>query len=291
MKILASGRRASAGLAFGLSVCVHALLLALLGFVGGAPAPPEHGPLIDTRVYADLTLVDPTPARSAAEQVASGTAIITLPILDVPITQEPTVVASSPTIPSPGAAAGASAPGSGTGPTGGTFFPAQAASTVVYLIDSSGSMGLSGGLSVAKRELLASLEQLPETTRFQVIFYNRDAVPLRLDGKTDLVRAHHAAKQEAARRVMALRAQGSTDHVAALQRALAFQPDVIFWVTDADELTPEQVRRLTALNHGRTVIHAIELSSREPTTTDGPLALLTHANRGSYRVVPLTTDP
>src|SRR5207302_4579733 len=78
-------------------------------------------------------------------------------------------------------------PSRGAGARGGTsagtekptFFgvPVQARS-IVFVIDRSISMGLSGGLEAAKRELLASLEGLPAATRFQLVFYNHDVQAL-----------------------------------------------------------------------------------------------------------------
>ena len=49
------------------------------------------------------------------------------------------------------------------------------AKVIVYVVDRSASMGLNGSLAAAKRELLASLDRLPPSARFQVIVYNRTA--------------------------------------------------------------------------------------------------------------------
>jgi hypothetical protein len=71
--------------------------------------------------------------------------------------------------------------GNGTGPGGGTisFFeiPTEA-QAIVYVIDRSASMGPSGALAAAKRELLASLSRLPPTARFQVIAYSSRVEPI-----------------------------------------------------------------------------------------------------------------
>ena len=64
----------------------------------------------------------------------------------------------------------------GTGPGRGystSFFQIETRSQkVLYLLDSSASMGLGGAWSTASRELLASLKVLPATARFQVVVYN-----------------------------------------------------------------------------------------------------------------------
>ena len=45
-----------------------------------------------------------------------------------------------------------------------------------------------------------------------------------------------------------------------LAAALRLQPDVIFFVTDADDLTETQVLDVTKWNAGKVVIHTIELN-------------------------------
>jgi hypothetical protein len=165
------------------------------------------------------------------------------------------------------------------------FQVAARGNSVVYVLDCSVSMWENDSLAAAKRELRASLTRLPESARFQVICYNSDAAPLRIDGRTDLVPAVADNKSAAAQALEGVRPAGSTRHVEALRRALALEPDVIFWVTDAVELTDEQVRTVTTWNSGRTAIYAIELSSREPTAAETPLSRLARYNRGTYRVV------
>jgi hypothetical protein len=144
-------------------------------------------------------------------------------------------------------------------------------------------MGLNGGLSAARREVLACLERLPESTRFQVILYNREAMPLRLGGRTEMVPATEEARREAHLLLVGVRAEGSTNHLEAFHRALAFSPDLILFVTDADDLTPDQVRAVTQMNAGRSVIHTIEVNRQRTERGDGPLSLLAHCNGGTFR--------
>jgi len=174
----------------------------------------------------------------------------------------------------------------GPGKAMATFFQiTTAAKSVLYVIDRSASMGLQNSFARAKQELLASIELLAADTRFQVLAYNRSALPLPIAGHSGLAWATPENKRRAAELVRSLQAEGGTDHVAALKRALALNPDVIFFVTDADELKPAQIATITQLNHGRTAIHAIELSSRMHDDPDTPLQLLTRANHGAYRRV------
>src|SRR5262249_33777939 len=109
-----------------------------------------------------------------------------------------------------------------------------------------------------------------------------------LGGRSDLVPARDENLHETAALVTRLRASGSTNHVEALRRALELGPDVIFLVTDADDLTPEQVRKGTQWNGGRAVSHAVELGGPDDSRPGGPLEQLARNNGGTYRFVPLT---
>jgi hypothetical protein len=62
-------------------------------------------------------------------------------------------------------------------------------------------------------------------------------------------------------------------------------PDVLYLVTDADDLKPEDVRTITNQNHGRTAIHTIEVYSRYSTKPTGALAQLAANNHGTHRRV------
>lgn len=181
-----------------------------------------------------------------------------------------------------GSATGARRGGQGTT----TFFqvPTEGRS-VVYVIDRSASMGMEGRLELARRELLASLEALPPTARFQIIVYNSFAEPLRIDGRCELVLATEENKRLAAQRLASLLAEGRTEAAAALRRALTLQPEVIYFLTDADDLKADDVRAVTQLNRGRSVIHAIELNPFHRDQPGSVLQSLAHANRGVHQVV------
>ena len=109
----------------------------------------------------------------------------------------------------------------------------------IYVFDRSGSMGGSGRntpLSSAKAELLASLENLGETHQFQIIFYNEKPTMFALAGHPDrLVFGTSANRATAQHFVRGIVADGGTRHEDALWMALKLQPDVIFFLTDADQ--------------------------------------------------------
>lgn len=160
----------------------------------------------------------------------------------------------------------------------------ERARSIVYVIDRSLSMGLSGALEVAKRELLASLEQLPESARFQIVLYSTFAEVLSFQGRRDLAMATVGNLRDAALSLDRVDAGGGTNHLQALQCALALRPDAIILVTDADDLTPDQVGRVTLMNNGRSSIHTIELTTTQQRRHDGALQKLADANRGQHRV-------
>jgi hypothetical protein len=194
--------------------------------------------------------------------------------------------------PAPGAESGTGEPAGrrGTVRHGATSFFQIAAmgQRIVYVIDRSSSMGETGALAVAKRELCASLDRLEADVRFQVIAYNRSAEPLRLNGQIGLLPATPDNKRQAGLLIDSLRAEGGTEHLTALRRALQLQPDVVFFLTDADALSDEEVRVVTRLNQGRTVIHAIELGPSPLTGRLTALELLARDNRGRYRRIKVT---
>lgn len=132
----------------------------------------------------------------------------------------------------------------------------------VYVFDRSGSMGGSGNraLNAAKRELLRSLDELGPTHQFQIIFYNELPTVMQIGGAANLMFADDANKQAAQKFVASIVADGATQHEPALMTALRMNPDVVFFLTDADqpELSNAQLDRIKRLNDGRAVINTIE---------------------------------
>jgi hypothetical protein len=170
---------------------------------------------------------------------------------------------------------------------GGKSAPAQ---KIVYVLDRSGSMGQNSLLSRASRELLTSLAKLPPTTQFQVLVYNRRAEPL-LWQQPHYMNASAENRLLVAQALEALRPDGGTDHGPALSGALSLRPDVIFYVTDADDLNLEHVAQVTRLNAGRAVIHTIELSLTNRQRPNMPLQELARCNGGRYQAVDPDAQP
>jgi len=169
-------------------------------------------------------------------------------------------------------------------PPSTTFFsiPAQGTS-IVYVVDCSASMGLHGRLTRALREVETSLRQLPIGTKFQVIAYHRAAEPLRLANHSGLLTIDSESVSMALSALHQLRAEGGADHRRALRAALALHPEVIYFLTDEDDLTLSHVAEVTRDNANRACIHAICLVT--PTSHPSPMEDLARQNRGRFRVV------
>jgi hypothetical protein len=186
--------------------------------------------------------------------------------------------------------------GDGTGPIGmgsgwssTEFMKVQASGTkFVYVLDRSGSMSHGDRLGAVKRELLASLGGLSPDAQFQIIFYNLrpDAVLQPKALKLHFATEHY--KLLAAREIDKIVADGGTEHLPALKSALSLHPDVIFFLTDADDLRPHDVKEVTDLNKGRANIHTIEFAVGPEVDRENMLRNLAAANGGTYRYIDVT---
>ena len=160
----------------------------------------------------------------------------------------------------------------------------------IYVFDRSGSMGEFNGrpLIAAKTELIASLEELDDIHQFQIIFYNEKPVVFEVVGVTARMWwGNQRGKTLAKRFVRAISAVGGTEHVAALQMALRLKPDVIFFLTDANEprLSQRELDRLRRINGGSTAIHTIEFGYGIGSSRDNFLKRLAQDNGGQHAYV------
>lgn len=164
----------------------------------------------------------------------------------------------------------------------------------LYVFDRSGSMGGLGRspLNAAKSELMASLEDLGETHQFQIIFYNDHPSVFNLTGVSGrLVFGNEQNKTLAQKFIGSITADGATRHEEALKMALGMRPDVIFFLTDADEpsLSPTQLASIARANGGRTIIHAIEFGFGPFLGQENFLIRLARENGGEHRYVDTST--
>jgi hypothetical protein len=278
-------------IAAGLSLLAHGLLLGLAMLLPASiPTPKSRMFEIDAYLLDDEP--GPGPDARAEEPAEQRTDVFRFagndpePEESRAGLQAPATLTSPEGDPRPGGEGGGGEGNDRQGRGGGGFFAAaDRARAVVYAIDRSISMGLRGSLDDAKRELLDSLERLPPDARFQVLLYNREARPLTVAGRSGLLPAGEAVRRAVAEAVSEVRAEGSTNHVAALREALALAPELLYLVTDADDLTLAEVREITRINRGRVVIHTVDLGVGHRPASEGALRALAAANRGTYRAV------
>ena len=179
--------------------------------------------------------------------------------------------------------------GRGTGPGTEFFGERENATSFAYVIDCSGSMMTLGSLDKAKRELSASLGQLPPDAKFAVIFYNLRATMMSdPQGRKGLMAATQANKARVGTQLTAVTPDGGTDHMVALRTAFALKPEVIFFLTDADILTNSEVGILLS-EAGTTRIQAVEFGRGvELGAAANPLRKLATSTGGHYRYIDVT---
>lgn len=239
---------------------------------------------------ADLTTDDLPPLDSPN---AAG---LDLPPVDGPGPAASAYAAAPPAAPAAAGGGSSSGPAPAAGlARGETSFLGvrDAGETFVYVIDISGSMEESGAIRVAKEQLMQSLEPLGSSQRFQVIFYNERALPLLLPGRAPakLYDASALNKSLARQVIASVQANLGTQHLTALELALSIQPDVIFFLTDADDpaLTGKDLDLVRKANPGGTRIHAIEFGKGAKLDASRSLERLAAQNHGAYQYRDITT--
>jgi hypothetical protein len=310
------------------SLVVHAFLVILLGYVASQHVHGTNAPLnavliasyadsqADEEYFDDERAVEVSGGESPSEHATSEAAASgdEADSSLAEIANGPPPVDATATLPSealaavnPNEAMGGSATSAG-GLLNGPRRPAAVhgkfarthvygaageGNTFVYVFDRSSSMGTGGNslLASAKRELLASLDDLGEENRFHVIFYNER--PTKMDlGRSfaGLVFADHRAKELAKRFIESIVAAGGTRHFEALLEALKLRPDVVFFLTDADEpeLSDVQLSRIRSMNGGNTTINTIEFGDRPQPRRDNFLSRIAHENGGQYVYIDVT---
>jgi hypothetical protein len=175
--------------------------------------------------------------------------------------------------------------GTGSGPSTAFFGAREQAESFAYVIDCSGSMATHDAIGLAKRELMASLDQLPPDARFGLLLYTtKYSVFPDASGRRALMPATAANKERVRTRLAQVRPDEGTDPGPAVEQALAMRPEVVFLLTDGQELSYEDVERLESLR-GSTRIHTIDFGGTAPAPETSPLRRLAAVTGGSYRHV------
>lgn len=182
--------------------------------------------------------------------------------------------------------------GSGTGNYAQTsvFGVPGKGSKFIYVFDRSASME-GRPLAAAKQQLVQSVQSLDTVNQFHIIFFNTTTQSFDLTGGSRRIAfASDRNKKLAANFVGGITADGGTDRMYALKEALNFAPDVIFFLTDADDaMSPSEMAELARINQKvQASICVIEFGKGPPTNPNDFLARLAHDNRGQYGYVDTT---
>jgi hypothetical protein len=250
----------------------------------------------------DVPLTSPLAESNATEAPAK---------LETPSDDQPSfhdlaagLKALDPSSKGPGAKAGEGLPaaGGGSGDVGPrTNLPGGLSAVgrrIVYVIDRSASMNKpqqNPAIEWAKDELIRSIKQLQPNMSFQIVFYSDTVVTLpNPDRRNPLIPATEFAKDKAIQFVRDLEAEGGTNHQIGLDRGFELRPDVIFFMTDADDDTDADLKRLinwvTTINRRKSEqqspasIHMIQLWHRDDSPS-GVIRELAQRNNGSYRLI------
>ncbi len=157
---------------------------------------------------------------------------------------------------------------------------------IVFLVDGSASMGMNDALRTACAALKESVRKLSVGTKFQIIIYN-DHAPVLITRFPKWLETTPEIILEVEDQLDRQIAQGSTEHEGALRKAFYLEPDVVYFLTDADDLEPRHVGLVNQLNTRRAAVHTIELNTRNRLRKDMPLQLIARQNRGTYQAVDL----
>jgi hypothetical protein len=156
----------------------------------------------------------------------------------------------------------------------------------VFLIDRSKSMG-SGGLGVlaaARKELATAVADLKPHHTFQIVGYHDRSVSM---GSRQMLGATDENKRLIPGFIDRLAAFGSTDHVVGLTAALAFNPDVIVFMTDGGypELNDGDIESLARISRRATTVHCIQFGSGPLQIGQNFMTKLAKKNKGTFRYV------
>jgi hypothetical protein len=161
----------------------------------------------------------------------------------------------------------------------------------LYLFDRSSSMD-GAPLAAAKRQLLESLTALEGVHQFHIIFFNTRTLSFEVAGGVRrIAHADDRNKQLAANFVGGVTADGGTDRLTALREAIRFAPDVIFFLTDADDpMAPSELADIARENaRAQAAICVIEFGRRQSPLPGNFLSELARQSGGQYGYVNTTT--
>lgn len=281
----------------GLSLFAHALILLYMSslFRPGPPAGITVSESFELSILdeqelsrfneaqlRDLVESPPTPTTELDDPAEIRDLDLTIP--DVTLAAESNPVATLAT--TSGGEGVATLSGGGAG---ASFFGISSrGSRFAYIVDMSGSMAQGTRWGVATKELLRSVNALPDFTMFYVVLFSDGAMmPPRQNG---WVRASPGATSQLEKWLATLGPTGGTFPVPAFQQVFALEqrPEVIFFMTDGEipQDTPDIVAALN--NRGqRVVINTIAFG--DPASQNALKAIASQSG-GVYRLVPVSNQ-
>jgi hypothetical protein len=290
------------------SFFVHFSAIVALGLMvqsgprGASEEPGRSAGIVLKRTSAEGDLYEGEEAANDAAAVQSQPTDILSALPNESVSAD--FGAEAPEVPVPGAgpAAGSGQPNAGQFTKGGgrrgspsgagdasvSVFGVQGTGTkFVYLFDRSSSME-GAPLAAAKRQLLESLASLEGIHQFHIIFFNTKTQAFDITGGGRRIAfATDRNKQLAANFVGGITADGGTDRLTGLHKAIAFAPDVIFFLSDADDpMTPSELAEIDQANRrARTAICVIEFGRRQSPSPGNFLMKLASQSGGQYGYV------
>jgi Mg-chelatase subunit ChlD len=153
----------------------------------------------------------------------------------------------------------------------------------VYVFDRSASME-GAPLAAAKSQLIKSLDSIDEVQQFHVFFFNQRILSFDATGSRRIAFGTDSNKKRAARFVKGVTADGGTDRFPALKQALALQPNVIFFLTDADgPMTAKEMDDIVRINERiQAQICVIEFGKSDKAPKSNFLIELARSSNGQY---------
>jgi hypothetical protein len=276
-------------------------LSAIVLIIAAIDDRPEGAASFDSGEIGIVLGDSPNESGGSKETAAAPQAVAPPLLADVAPAAEPATAApvSAPSVASPRIAqAKPSASGSGTGygPGDGqasvrVFGVEGKGSRFVYVFDRSSSME-GAPLANAKQQLIQSLDSLSRVHQFHVIFFNQRVQHFDLSGGGKRVAfATDRNKKFAERFVGGISADGGTDRYPALRTAMQMHPDVIFFLTDAedDPMPVSELREIVELNQRTGVtISTIEFGRGPAKQSKNFLTELARITGGQYGYVDVT---
>ncbi len=268
------------------SLVVHSLLTASVIYLGARGGTQAGGGEVEREVGVVLreSSQPPAPFESDSTVESDATEPVETPPVEAPPTDSQATLAPSPFSdllnqlleePKPGAGpqvgGGQASPAQPPPPAGGRiklpigqtrvrFYGVEGVgSRFVFALDR--SMSMQGGpLRSAKAELIQSLTAIEESHRFHILFFNTRVSALDISGgQRRIAFGTEQNKRQASRFVQSVTAEGGTERMTALNRALRHRPDVIFFLTDEDSpMSRGEMAEILGKAIGAVTIHTVE---------------------------------